>query len=154
MEILRVSGLVLLALCCVAAGGYAGAKSKRSKTDLETLYRLVAHIRREIVYERTELADCFRGFVGDDGAAGFFISGDYDRALAGYALDRRMKNELTSFFSKLGSGFADEEEKRCDRILSLMKETLDRQNAELPGKTRVYVTLGVCAGAVLLLLFL
>ena len=65
-----------------------------------------------------------------------------------------MKKTVLLFFSELGKGDAEEEEARCRKLISLLTEMEEKGTKELSGKVKVSRTLGICIGAVLLLLFL
>lgn len=155
MQIIRTLGLILLALSFVAAGFYAGMKKKSALRDLSELCALIAHVRREIVWSSEELPDVFSSYFPPDAPQrAFFRSGDYEKALAFYNLSPSDRAEALRFFCALGSGVPEEEEKRCDRILSILLPHAEQQKKELPEKRKVSVTLGICAAAILLLLFL
>lgn len=155
MQFLKIAALLTAALGCILAGGFFGAKNKRALGDLETVRRLIGHIKRAIVYDRAELPYCFSSFFEDEPETSrHFAVGDYASALSHFDLETGIKKELLMFFEKLGSGTAEEEEKRCERILDLLDSSLEKRKKELPGKMKSSLTLGICAAAVLLLLFL
>ena len=154
--ILRTTGLIAAAICLILAGVYLSEREKRAGRDLSLLYSLLTHLRREIGYRRTALPACFSTFFSANPhpSCEAFIAGDYARALSHFLLPQALGASLTSFFALLGRGEAREEEKRVEEMLGVIAEYQKNSAESSPGKRKVYITLGICAAAVLLLLFL
>ena len=154
--ILRAVGLSFLALCFVAAGVWFSEKGKKTYRDLETLCLLIDHLRNEIAYSRTELSSCFSSFfsVHAHPSSESFFKNDFEDALRAFDLPADLREEVGFFFAKLGSSAAEEEVRRCEKLLDKLEKRFEKAKAEAPGRTKTALTLGICAGAVLLLLFL
>ncbi|HCH68455.1 MAG TPA: hypothetical protein DEV98_07425 [Clostridiales bacterium] len=155
-EMLKTAGLLLLALGAVLFGWRYGEKEKKKYRDLQFLLGLVDYIRNGILYSREELPSCFESYreIVPHDSLPFFRQGDYENALQRLYLDEKLKKTVLLFFSELGKGDAEEEEARCRKLISLLTEMEEKGTKELSGKVKVSRTLGICIGAVLLLLFL
>ena len=153
---LKTAGLLLLALGAVLFGWRYGEKEKKKYRDLQFLLGLVDYIRNGILYGREELPSCFESYreIVSHDSLPFFRQGDYENALQRLYLDEKLKKTVLLFFSALGKGDAEEEEARCRKLISLLTEMEEKGTKELSGKVKVSRTLGICIGAVLLLLFL
>ena len=153
---LKTAGLILLALGTVLCGWRYGEKEKKKYRDLQFLLGLVDYIRNGILYGREELPECFESYqkIVPHNSLPFFQNGDYENALQKLYLDEKLKKTALLFFSELGKGDVEEEEARCRKLISLLTETEEKGSKELAGKVKVSRTLGICIGAVLLLLFL
>lgn len=154
--ILKTIGLILLALSSVLAGVMLGRREKKSAEDLKLLLALMDYLKSEISYRKTALPLCFSAFFDlyPHESAPDFVRLDYPAALAHFSLSKSQNTELLSFFSALGTSTATEECLRIAQIYEKLNKTLLSREKDLPQKKRVYITLGICVGAVILLLFL
>ena len=153
---MRTVGLCLLALCFAAAGAYYGGRGREKARDAELLASLLLSLRDGIVYTRTELPECFSSFFKErpHPSAEDFAAGRYREALARFSLPRTLREELFSFFPALGKGEAAKEEERLAPMIKKMTEYALQTGNDIKNRRKTGLTLGVCAGAVLLLLFL
>ena len=154
--ILKTAGLCVLALVCVITGVYFGRKEKAVARDLMLTLDLLRHLEREISYRRADLPDCFESFFAQRShpCADGFLRGDSKGALEALALPRAVRAELAGFFGDLGKGEAAEEQNRLRAMTDLVARASESAGKDAAQRQRAYVTLGVCAGAVLLLMFL
>ena len=152
---LHAAGVVLISFCSAAGGFYFSRRSADGYNDLDLICRLIEYIERAIVCARTELPTAFEAFFQSTPhrAGRYFVCGDYRAALACLSLDKRLKGELLTFFALLGQSDAASEEKRCEKQLAALCALREKNKVDLPQKRKVALTLGVCAGAVILLLF-
>lgn len=152
---LTTAGLVLLAASFVTAGFLSGRNERKKLHDLRLLCELVGHIGREIVYTRTELPKIYASFADTHAhrAIDCLIAADVRSALSALTLPKDLHDPLSSFFSELGSGDAAREEARCAKIAGLLEEARAKAEKEVPASVRSVRTLGICAAALLLLLF-
>ncbi len=67
-------------------------------------------------------------------------------------LDPDNARQIGAFVSELGGAFREEQVKRCDRYLAVLRESRERYAAELPRKTRLCTTLCICGAVGMLIL--
>ena len=69
-------------------------------------------------------------------------------------LDARGKKLLKDFFAKLGKSSADDQIANCDYTIQALNSLLSEYKADIPKKYKVYSTLTLIAGAMLLILLI
>lgn len=154
--IFKTAGLLLLAISSVTAGFLIGGGEKKKRNDLLFLIGLLTFLKREIVYSKTELPLCYSAYnkIKSHPALDALQNGDTTKAVSLLSLPAEIKDALLLFFDLVGKGTVEEETARCGKMLETLEETEKKYGKDLPGKLRVSRTLGICIGAVILLLFL
>ena len=135
-------------------------EATRGLSEAEAFLALVTHIEREIRGYRTPLSEILRqdggiletiGFM--DEARAFVLSG-IPPVYRGKALTKGEKDAIDRLFSTLGSGTAEEEERRCRQAMDALRSSVEKRKSELPREKRLYRVSAISLSLMLLILFI
>ncbi len=150
MMLLKWMGCILL---LSAGGSFALCSVRREKKKLTVLDGWIDLI----FYIRTQI-DCYLTPLGEllaaaspamltactaEGEAVPELEGLLEKARC--HLGGESERLLSGFVREIGTGYREEQVKRCDYYLALLREEREKLQTELPQKNRVTVALSVCS---------
>lgn len=159
---MRLFGAALIfAVSAALAAVFSRAETVRVR-QYEGMLLLLRKIRTEIACFRTPTAAIYARFENDALAAAGFLpvlrqrgfSAALDDAGERLLLDGEDMRTLGAFAAGLGRSYPAEEIARCDRAIAELSAAYDRRRREAPGRARAALSLWLCGGAMLVLLFL
>lgn len=163
---MKLLGAVLVITACTGAGASAVYRLRERKRLLETLKRMVSHLRGEILYANAPLPSAFyrTGRRGSGKAAGLFISvaEEMERETGDsfeHIWERRVKElfqpgdlspqdreQLLKFGANLGYLDRDMQEKTIQFYLEDLELAITHLRREEPDKSRLYLGMGILSG--------
>lgn len=163
---MKILGAVLVTAACTGAGASAVYRLKERKKLLETLKRMVSHLRGEILYANAPLPSAFyrTGRRGGGKAAELFISvaeemeretGDSFETIWERLVEQLFKTsdlspldqeQLLKFGANLGYLDRDMQEKTIQFYLEDLELAITHLRKEEPDKSRLYLGMGILTG--------
>ena len=153
---IRIFGILMLSALFIVGGFILSEQFKKRHRDTLYLLGLIKHLKIEIQYTGKPLAHCLSSYPDKNNPSfiAHLAARQFDIALKELHLNSLLKEELSLFFTQLGSRDKEQEELRCQRMILRMEEEEGILRSSLSEKVRVSRTVGVCIGGVLLLLLL
>ena len=159
---IKYIGLFLIFIVCTFFGsGLALAEKKRIERS-EALRALIAHTSREIECFRTPLENIYSSFSSEvleknDFLQKVRVSG-LKSALEGekttFCFDEKSFAALVNFAEFLGKSEYSDQTARCKYILSVLDEDLKKSREAYPKNRKMYSSLGILAGIMIVILLL
>lgn len=156
MTVLRLLGGMLI-LFSGGMAAFCSVRYERLKISvLDGWLDLIFYIRTQI--------DCYLTPLGEilaNADPGLFRACMYRGRPSGlnallestrFYTDAETHRLLRAFIKELGSSYREEQVRRCDYYISVLRGIRDRQMAELPARQKVRATLCACAAAGALIL--
>jgi stage III sporulation protein AB len=159
---IKYIGLFLIFIVCTFFGsGLALAEKKRIERS-EALRALIAHISREIECFRTPLENIYSSFSSEVLEKNAFLQkvrvSGLKNALEGemrtFCFDEKSFAALVNFAEFLGKSEYSDQTARCKYILSVLDEDLKKSREAYPKNRKMYSSLGVLAGIMIVILLL
>ena len=152
---MKILGMVLLFAACSFAGIISAAQKADTIKYIEALISLVSFIKFKISSCRTELNEIYGEFENEYmkkcGSLQILRDKGFKEALI-YS-DKRTKlpeNEartLREFAEKLGSSDVQDQLETLDATMMLLSDCRDELKEKYPSQKKLYVSLGMLAGA-------
>jgi stage III sporulation protein AB len=148
-------------VCTFFGSGLALAEKKRIERG-EALRALIAHISREIECFRTPLENIYSSFSSEVLEKNAFLQkvrvSGLERALEGertaFCFDEKSFVALVNFTEFLGKSEYSDQTARCKYILSVLDEDLKIKRENYPKNRKMYSSLGILAGIMIVILLL
>ncbi|MBQ5601325.1 MAG: stage III sporulation protein AB [Clostridia bacterium] len=159
---IKYIGLFLIFIVCTFFGsGLALAEKKRIERS-EALRALIAHISREIECFRTPLENIYSSFSSEVLEKNAFlqkvrISGlecALEGEMSAFCFDEKSFAALVNFAEFLGKSEYSDQTARCKYILSVLDEDLKIKRENYPKNRKMYSSLGILAGIMIVILLL
>ena len=159
---IKYIGLFLIFIVCTFFGsGLALAEKKRIERS-EALRALIAHISREIECFRTPLENIYSSFSSEVLEKNAFlqkvrISGlecALEGEMSAFCFDEKSFAALVNFTEFLGKSEYSDQTARCKYILSVLDEDLKIKRENYPKNRKMYSSLGILAGIMIVILLL
>lgn len=153
-------GMLLIFLFTTLVGNGLAISEKRKIEQGEALRALIAHISREIECFKTPLDKIFSSFSNPILEKNGFLNNARERSL-GDALNESgnifcFKEEtykmVVNFGDFLGKSDCSDQLSRCKYILSLIDEELKKCKEAYPKNRKMYSSLGVLSGIMIIIL--
>ena len=140
----------------------ASAMERRRVRQTEGFLLLLRHIKSQISCFCTPVRDIFFSFENDSLERTGFLSeakkGDFVSALNSCRdkiyLDGEEINLLLAFGEELGKSYRDEEIKNCDYYIRELENLYSKRREEQPNKSRLYRSLVLTCGLMVIIVFL
>ncbi len=142
--IYRLVGGGILLLWSAAAGRLFTERQSAGYRVLDELIRLLEYIKRNIATFRTPIQSILQTYssdiLDDCGFTEIMRSRGLEAALDCGTLDipREGKRLLQEFSERLGSDYTENEIKRCDYYIDLLREVSSREKERLSKNERLY----------------
>lgn len=159
---IKYIGLFLIFIVCTFFGsGLALAEKKRIERS-DALRALIAHISREIECFRTPLENIYSSFSSEVLEKNAFLQkvrvSGLECALEGemstFCFDEKSFAALVNFAEFLGKSEYSDQTARCKYILSVLDEDLKIKRENYPKNRKMYSSLGILAGIMIVILLL
>ena len=159
---IKYIGLFLIFIVCTFFGsGLALAEKKRIERS-EALRALIAHISREIECFRTPLENIYstfssevlekNGFLQKVRLSGLKSALENERLI--FCFSEKSFASLVNFSEFLGKSEYQDQTARCKYILSILDEDLKKSREAYPKNRKMYSSLGILAGIMIVILLL
>ncbi len=148
-------GLLFCASAFCLGGLFRGVYLKKIYKEVLFFRELVIYLKDQICLMHTELPQCFRDYTSA-GHRVFLdecIKGSYETAVETLSVDKKFSALFLEFLNGLGSHPSKSEEEYINRFLMLLQGEAEAMATKTEGKIKSAQVLGICIGAVLLLLF-
>ena len=152
---MKFIGLVLIFTACSLAGVVSAAKKADMMKYTEALISLISFMKFKISNCRTELYDIYGEFeneymnrrgilkiLKDDG---FKAALEYSCLYAGF--EENEARALFDFADKLGSSDVHDQIENIDYVMKVLDARFDDQKKNYPSQKKLYISLGMLAGA-------
>ena len=158
---MKIFGMALILFAAFAFAREKSRAAERKIAVLEEIFRLADTMKLEIgCYLRPigEIVSSFTspvlselGFISDFVSLGAYEA--YLRLQSHLTLSEEEKKLLSSFFSRVGKGYADEEIKLIEMFLTQLSLILKKEREKLPKEKKLSATLS-CAAALAVIILL
>ena len=159
-EALRMIGLSLIFLSFSLTGIALSARERERLRRAEALYGFLSEMELRIRLYSAPLSEICASFSDPVllrcGAVAELRKGELENAflLAGDGVGNGCLDALRRFARSIGSGGYEESVSACKEILELLGKECSSMKASLGDRTRLYTTLGLCAGAAAVILLI
>ena len=159
---LKYLGMILIVLSSTLIGSRLAISEKRRIERSEALCELVHFIYREIECFRTPLDDIYMRFSSPVLDNCGFMSDTREKSLK-YALENmkdslsyreQTVSEIISFADGLGKSEYQDQIARCKYTLSSMDADLKKAKEEYPKNRKMYTSLGLLSGLMIIILMI
>lgn len=158
---MKLIGALLLFICSCSTGGFLALKTKRRLSDLKETINFLKHIKTRIVYFNSPLNNIYSEFTTDSPNFSIFLEElekreMYDVLKHGTSLNLSKNSlEILAEMSKeLGKTFKDKQTAMLDNCIILLEKEYDEKKNTSPQTYKLYVSLGIYVGILLVILFL
>ncbi len=153
-------GMALVLIFTTLVGNGLAIAEKRKVEQSEALRALIAHIYREIECFKTPLDGIFSSFSNKTfekiGFLDKVVKGSLKDALSGgenlFCFKEETYKKLLAFADFLGKSDSADQISRCKYILSLMDEDIKKSRDQYPKNRKMYSSLGVLSGIMIIIL--
>ena len=159
---LKYLGMVLVFVSCTVAGSLLATSEKRRLERSEALKALLSHITREIEHFRTPLDTVFASFANEALEKTGFLRDLRENSLSHallksgniFAYSEDTFAAIINFSELLGKSEYNDQVARCKHMLSVLEEDLKKRREEYPKNKKMYTSLGVLSGLMIIVLFM
>lgn len=159
---IKYIGLFLIFIVCTFFGSGLAVAEKRRIERSESIRNLIAHISREIECFRTPLENIYYSFVSEIlencGILEKIRSSGLKNALEEkgnlFCFSDKTFGALINFSDFLGKSEYTDQISRCKYILSLIDEDIKKSREAYPKNRKMYSSLGILAGIMIVILLL
>lgn len=159
--------LSVVFLTAAALGVRASAEERRKVARLEGLLSFVRHVKRRVEYYAAPTSEIYESFscepLEDCGFTKILRAGDRDddenpfcRALKecrdAINLDEELFSALYDFGANLGTCISEDQIVRCVFLEEYLGAEIEKKHSALPGRTRLYSSLGISIGMMIVIL--
>lgn len=159
---IKYVGLFLIFIVCTFFGSGLALAEKRRIERSESIRNLIAHISREIECFRTPLENIYssfssevlekNGFIQKIRSSGMKNALEKERLL--FCFSEKSFGALINFSEFLGKSEYQDQITRCKYILSVLDEDLKTSREAYPKNRKMYSSLGILAGIMIVILLL
>ena len=159
---IKYIGLFLIFIVCTFFGSGLALAEKRRIEQGEALRALIMHISREIECFRTPLENIYssfssetlekNGFLQKVRTEGFKSTLEGERSI--FCFGEKSFGALLNFAEFLGKSEYSDQSARCKYILSVLDEELKTKREAYPKNRKMYSSLGILAGIMIVILLL
>ncbi len=158
--ILKYIGFAIIGSVSFLIGIRLSENEKKAIYYGEGMYKLLAHICREIESFRTPLEDIYLSFTDDFLENERFLdkirSSSLEEAISEsgnvFCFKESTYRSLASFAYNLGKSDPSDQISRCRYIISLVSEDLKKATEEYPKNRKMYLSLSLLVGAMVIIL--
>ena len=156
----RIFGALLIIGASVYMGHFIASYGKRKLRSTEEALLLIKYIRRNIEAYLTPVGEILKGYTSEYleicGFADAMRESGLKTAVEGEYLElpQAVKDDLSAFAEKLGSGYAEDELKMCDYYIGRLEESAAAAREKLTVNGRLYRLLPPIGGLSLIILLL
>lgn len=159
---IKYIGLFLIFIVCTFLGSGLALAEKRRIERSEGLRALISHISREIECFRTPLENIYSSFSSEALEKNAFLEkvrlSGLKSALEGeksmFCFSEKSFATLLNFAELLGKSEYSDQTVRCKYILSVLDEDLKICRENYPKNRKMYSSLGILAGIMIVILLL
>lgn len=157
MTVLKISGAVLVLMSCFFWSADKKAGLREHLDALDACVRFINYVRREIDCFSTLFPDILSGFsdkVFDKYSFTALAADDPRAAAEKLPLKEEEKEDMITFLSSVGRGFAEGELKLCDFYAEKFNAAAGAAREEYPRRTKVQSSLAFLVGACAVILLI
>ncbi|MBE6618898.1 MAG: hypothetical protein E7626_03825 [Ruminococcaceae bacterium] len=155
-------GMLLIFICSTLIGNGLAIGEKRRIERSDALRELVHFIYREIECFRTPLDEIYLNFssapLEKSGFIGDLRGGSLEYAIKntreGFCFSDQTKVSLVNFAENLGKSEYSDQLSRCKYILSLMDGDIKKSREAYPKNRKMYTSLGLLSGVMIIILMI
>ena len=158
---MKLLGVFLLFLCSSSIGVYLAFKSRKKVSDLKELINFLKHVRTRIVYFNAPLNTIYSGYTADSQGFREFLKSlktaemyDILNDSPPLSLSKNSMDALKEMSKELGKTFKDKQTAMLDNCINLLEKEYTETNAKAPQTYKLYISLGIYIGILLVILFL
>lgn len=159
---LRIGGAALILLASVTLAHTYSTTERKRLSLVEGLLALVRFVREQVVCFHTPTGEIYRSFSHKELAECGFLSVLRERGMEAAVEELQDKAYLSSeelralcgFAAMLGKGQTEGQVRLCDYTERALLNALEKRREEAPRRTRVFGTLSVTGGLMLIIVLL
>lgn len=158
---MKLLGAFLLFICSCSTGIYFALRNKKQLSDLKETINFLQYIKTRIVYFNSPLNNIYSGFTTDSHSFSAFLSELQNREMysvltegAPLTMSKNTLDALKEMSKELGKTFKDKQEAMLDNCIALLEKEYREKKNDFPQTYKLYVSLGIYVGILLVILFL
>lgn len=164
---LKILGSVFIVISSALIGILCAKNERRRVEQLEGILGMLRHIREQISYFRRTKSKILTSFSDRRPEMRVFMSNLHANACDAHPLTAAIersgprlmltaeeKDKLITYDKQFGCHNGESEIRCCDYYISIFEEILEKEKKEMPGKIKLYRTLTLMGGLMLVILLI
>ena len=152
---MRIAGAVIVAVSSALIGYCLSRRLSAALSKCEQLLRIMKYVRDEIAVNRTPTDVITARLRSSFGVAADGANGLYDALMNGAGvLTAEEKETLSLFCSQIGKGGAEVQRSQFDSLIACFEERTAKRREDLKKDSRLYVSLSLFAGVLIIIILI
>ena len=158
---MKLAGIILASICTVGIGLYKAVYLKKEMELMDNLLDLMKYIKSNIEYYNMPLIDIYKSYIPKKASFGDTVD---EIANDGWAktleknkysyLSPQTKKLIADYGNALGCTYKEGQLQHNGYYIGEMTKMLDEAKVYTPQRMKVYISLGVYAGLLMIILFI